>query len=248
MSLIVNPPDQQIVINEIHYDPDENNIPEEFIELFNAGTTTVNLSGWYFSDGIEYTIPAGVALGAGQYLLIAENPAVIQSRYGVAALGPWSGSLNNEGEEVVLRNGLGNRVDQVDYNVGFPWPLASEGTGSSMELIHPGLDNDLGGSWRASQESGESRPPVTLLGADGGELAVSQGDQRGVQPDQRLAAAGVRRGRVVAHRADEHRLRRRGRPDHADRHAKRLHFGLFAKRIRDSGGPASQRTVAARVP
>ena len=182
VSLIVNPPDQQVVINEIHYDPDENNIPEEFIELFNAGTTTVNLSGWYFSDGIEYTIPPGVSLAAGQYLLIAENPAVIQSRYGVAALGPWVGSLNNEGEELVLRNGLGNRVDQVDYNVGFPWPLASEGTGSSMELIHPSLDNDLGGSWRASQESGESRPPVTLLGATAANWRYRKGTSEASSP------------------------------------------------------------------
>jgi hypothetical protein len=38
----------------------------------------------------------------------------------------------------------------VSYGIGFPWPVASDGEGGSLELIHPSLDNDLGGSWRAS--------------------------------------------------------------------------------------------------
>ncbi|MHC4150390.1 MAG: lamin tail domain-containing protein, partial [Planctomycetota bacterium] len=40
-----------IVINEIHTRPDLKNEKVEFIELYNAGGETVDLSGWYFSRG-----------------------------------------------------------------------------------------------------------------------------------------------------------------------------------------------------
>jgi hypothetical protein len=36
----------QVVINEIHYDPDIKTEPVEFIELHNPSPTTVDLSGW----------------------------------------------------------------------------------------------------------------------------------------------------------------------------------------------------------
>ncbi|HWH72502.1 MAG TPA: hypothetical protein VNT26_24280, partial [Candidatus Sulfotelmatobacter sp.] len=44
----------------------------------------------------------------------------------------------------------GAKEDEVDYQAGFPWPTVGDAPGYSIELIHPGLDNDLGGSWRAS--------------------------------------------------------------------------------------------------
>ena len=53
---------QTIVINEIHYDEKDKIVRAEFIELYNAGEETVNLSGWYFSEGIDYKFQEGVTL------------------------------------------------------------------------------------------------------------------------------------------------------------------------------------------
>ncbi len=39
------------------------------------------------------------------------------------------------------------------YQAVFPWPIAANGEGVSMELIHPQLDNDLAGSWRSAIEA-----------------------------------------------------------------------------------------------
>ena len=39
-------------------------------------------------------------------------------------------------------------VDELTYGAGFPWPLT--GSGSSLELIHPSLDNAIPGHWRSS--------------------------------------------------------------------------------------------------
>lgn len=141
----------QIVINEIHSDPADKTIPEEFLELYNAGLDPVDLTGWHLSDGIEFSFPAGTVIGPDEYLVVAEDPATIRSLHGdLPVVGPYEGRLANEGEEVSLWNADLERVDRVDYRVGFPWPIDSNGKGSSMELIHPSLDNDLGSSWRAS--------------------------------------------------------------------------------------------------
>ncbi len=140
-----------IVINEIFYAPPDKTVHEEFLELFNTGTEPVDLSGWYFDKGISYVIPEGVSLEGGAYLLIAQNPEVLISRYGgLPALGPFEGRFDNDGEEIELRDSDGLLVDRVDYQCGFPWPTIDKTTGNSMELVNPAFDNELGGNWRSS--------------------------------------------------------------------------------------------------
>jgi hypothetical protein len=139
-----------IIINEIHYDPDVKTEPAEFVELYNNGSSTGTLSGWQLSGAVTYTIPNGVTLAPGAYLVIAQEPATILSKFGVNALGPWLGKLGNEGETIELRNAAGAVEDEVDYQIGFPWPTVGDSPGYSIELINPTFDNDLGGNWRAS--------------------------------------------------------------------------------------------------
>ena len=138
------------VINEIHYKGSDKTVADDFIELYNPGDTAINLAGWILTDAVEFTFPGGATLPAGGYVIVAENPAVILSKYGKTAFGPWAGKLNSSGERIDLIDNAANLRDRVNYGVGFPWPTGSDGGGSSAELINAGLDNDLGGSWRAS--------------------------------------------------------------------------------------------------
>lgn len=138
------------MINEIHYNNNFNAVCNEFVELHNPDGVPVDLSGWKLTGAIEYTFPAGSALPASGYLVVAEDPETILSEFRVTALGPYSGSLNSEGESLELVDSNGAEIDVVDYGVGFPWPSLAAGEGSSMELIYPDLDNDLGSSWRSS--------------------------------------------------------------------------------------------------
>ena len=135
-----------VVINEIHYNGEPNNAANEFVELHNTGEEAVDLSGWFFNSGIEFQFPNGTEMAAGGYLVIAERPSSLQRDFGVAALGPYGGQLAGDGETLELRRADGFIADSVSYRSKFPWPVGAGGTGASMELINPGLDNDLGGS------------------------------------------------------------------------------------------------------
>ncbi len=140
-----------VVINEIHYDPTNRAEFVEFVELYNAGTNQVDLAGWYFSSGVSYVFTNDTRLDPDEYLVIGESPAAVNDKFGISGtLGPFIGHLAGDGERVTLRNAAGGKEDEVDYSEGFPWPVGSRGEGSSMELIHPAMDNDLGGSWRCS--------------------------------------------------------------------------------------------------
>jgi hypothetical protein len=168
------------VIHEIHYNPEGRVNLEEFIELRNPGDSVLDLSGWTLSDAVSYTFPGGTTLAPGGYLIVAEAPAVILSRYGKTALGPWVGKLNSTGERIDLRDGGGVLRDRVTYGVGFPWPTGANGGGNSMELIHPGLDNDLGGSWRSSGGAGSG--PVTYIASQEGGWRYRKGTSEASNP------------------------------------------------------------------
>ena len=155
----------ELVINEIHYDHEPKTERGEFVEIFNPADTPVNLTGWRIKGAIEYAFPSNTVIDANGFLVVAEDPGVLNAVFGVTGLGPYTGKLSNEGERVFLEDHTGTTVDAVDYGIGFPWPTASRGGGSSMELINAGLDNDLGSSWRASGNAGAPGPEVTYVAA-----------------------------------------------------------------------------------
>lgn len=173
-----------IIINEIHYDPALVTQKDEFIELYNAHTGDVSLASWYFSEGIAFTFPPELVIPANGYLVIAQNAADFQNAFGFAPDAEWSPGtkLSNEGESLTLRNPVGDKIDEVDYGVGFPWPTQANGGGSTMELLNPLVDNDLGGAWRSGVASpGEQNsvftqnPPPFIRQVDPDNLVVTSG-------------------------------------------------------------------------
>ena len=49
-----------IVINELMYDPISGNDDDQYIELYNKGTNTIDLAGWQFTSGVTFTFPPNV--------------------------------------------------------------------------------------------------------------------------------------------------------------------------------------------
>jgi hypothetical protein len=137
---------QQPVINEIHYNPPDNTLREEFVELYNPGPDPINLTGYRLSGAIDFPFTSGPVMSADSFLVIAQHPPTL----GGSPLGPYTGALSRDGETLRLRDMNDQVIDRVEYKVGFPWPIGPDGDGPSMQLIHPGLDNDLGSSWRGA--------------------------------------------------------------------------------------------------
>ncbi len=152
-----------VVINEFHYKPADESTLGEFIELHNPGDSPADISGWRFTTAITYTFPSGTIIAPGGHLVVAQDPAVILAQYGITALGPYSGALSSKGERINLRDAADNLIDRVEYGVGFPWPAAPDGGGPSAERIHPSLDGNLAGSWRASGAPPDDDPPGPIL-------------------------------------------------------------------------------------
>src|SRR4051812_20290583 len=57
----------RVVINEIMYQPASFSTNEEWIEIWNHDTNSVNLQGWRFTRGIDYTFSNTLTLSPGAY-------------------------------------------------------------------------------------------------------------------------------------------------------------------------------------
>ncbi len=144
--------DLDLVINEIFYHPPEDR-EGEFVELYNRGETARDLSGYHF-DGIEFSFPAGTALGPGEYLVLSNAPELVAGHHGLSEVfGPYQGRLSNRGENLTLFDGAGNLVDEVRYFDGGVWSEWADGRGASLELIDPRQDNGVASAWTHSDES-----------------------------------------------------------------------------------------------
>jgi hypothetical protein len=138
----------RIVISEIMYRPTGGR-SFEFVELFNAGTRTIDLGHMRF-EGIDYVFRPGTLIGPGEYVVLSsdDEAATFEARYpGVLVHGSFGGSLSNNGERLALLDGLGNVIVSVDYNDRKGWPEAADGGGYSLNIIDFNGDPDDPANW-----------------------------------------------------------------------------------------------------
>jgi hypothetical protein len=141
-----------IVITEIMYNPPEIGTDSlEFIEIYNNGATSVDLAGFYFAMGVDYTF-GNITINSGDYIVIAVDSLAALNVYGIHAYQWTSGGLSNSGEAIVIKDQFGNLVDSVRYGNSAPWPTDPNGNGSSLELCDPSSENSDASNWSVSQK------------------------------------------------------------------------------------------------
>jgi len=144
------PPAADIVITEIMYNsPEAGTDTLEFIELYNKSASNINLLGYSFTSGVEFTFP-GYNLGAGEYVMVAVDSVAFENVFGLPAFQWTAGALSNSGELIELSNAAGDVVDAVDFSDGGAWPSAPDGNGSSLVLCDVDADNNDGANWQAA--------------------------------------------------------------------------------------------------
>jgi hypothetical protein len=139
-----------LVITEIMYHPPERGPNLEFVEVYNDSGTILNLAGHSFSSGIDYTFPEDTFLEGHSYLVVAASPAEIQAKYGITALGPFTGNLESSGETLEIVDGCGVLQSSVSYKDRGQWPVAPDGSGHTLSLLTPYHDPEKAESWAPS--------------------------------------------------------------------------------------------------
>ncbi|MFH1716731.1 MAG: lamin tail domain-containing protein [Planctomycetota bacterium] len=144
-------PGAGLVVSEVMYHPAEAEETLEFVELYNNRAVFEDLSGYAFTSGIRYVFEPGTIIGAGQYLVVARDPAAVEVAYGIAGVhGPFDGRLDNDGERIELSGSSGNTVISFRYDDESPWPVSPDGAGHSLILSRSGGDPEEALSWSPS--------------------------------------------------------------------------------------------------
>lgn len=136
---------QQLILSEIHFNPLDQ-AGNEFLEFWNTSASAVDLSELVLTQAVSFRFPRPTVLGANERIVVAKDLALFGARYqtntspyyhaGIRVLGPWTGSLANEGEEIVLLSPEGNPIFSCSYATGGLWPALANGAGSSLEVVH----------------------------------------------------------------------------------------------------------------
>lgn len=149
----------------------------EWVELYNASSDTVNIIGWRIVDGwpqggipghAGYYVPNTVdtLLAPGEYFTILTSalgltktppnpliPSTFVPDWDACGLASGNMGLNNDGDMLHLYDSSGVQVDSVDFwdLADGGWPYGAMGGGVTYELIDPLLDNTYGHNWQASK-------------------------------------------------------------------------------------------------
>lgn len=154
-SFFFNPSTPELIITEIMYNaPSDNDDMLEFIEIYNAGKTTVALGGIQVKDegNFIYTFPES-SLTPGGIVLLATDADFASSFYGKTFHDMVSGTINalgNGGEMIQILNTDGTVIFEIDYDDASPWPTSPDGSGPSLELLNESVDATDGVNWVAS--------------------------------------------------------------------------------------------------
>ncbi|MGB0770540.1 MAG: PEP/pyruvate-binding domain-containing protein [Flavobacteriaceae bacterium] len=150
----------QVVINEINYNSSDAFNPSDWIELYNSEPTSIDLSNWQIKDDNDnhvFVIPEGTQIEGNDYLVIVKNEMNFVSVFPNI---PYVGELSfgfGQTDAVRLFNPWDKLMDEVYYTSEQPWPSCANGTGNTLELISPDLDNSLPESWNCINTYGSPK-------------------------------------------------------------------------------------------
>jgi hypothetical protein len=162
-----------VVINEIMYEPLSGQ--NEWVEFFHRGTAPVDLAGWKFSDrptasGVNsFVITAtSVTIQPGDFVVAAAESTILSLFPYLASSSPTvhlfilnrSGGfgLNNDGDDIVLRDVTGQTIDSVSYSPSWHHPDVTDTKGRSLERINPDLGSNDRRNWSTSPVAAGGTP------------------------------------------------------------------------------------------
>jgi hypothetical protein len=141
-----------VIINEFFPDPTPViGLPEvEFVEVYNKSNKIFNLNGWKIGDASSDGTISDSWLLPGEYKVLTAT-ANIPLYTSTTAVGVTSfPSLNNAGDDVVLKDNYGQIIDKLTYTDDWYRDDIKQDGGYSLELINPNDPCSDGDNWIAS--------------------------------------------------------------------------------------------------
>jgi hypothetical protein len=146
----------RLLINEIHYAPALGE--PEWVEVFNASPTPVNLKNWKIRDATatKKTIATkDVLVPANAFALLVKDSAVLNYHDVVPCLivTLTMPSLNNDSDNVIIYDASGIVIDSVLYHSSW-----GGGGGASLERVRLDHQTTSAVNWRTSRDKEKSSP------------------------------------------------------------------------------------------
>jgi hypothetical protein len=152
---------RDVIINEIFADPSPQiALPTvEFIELYNRGNDNFDLTNWTFSDASSTTTLGNFILMQGEYVIICSvSDTALFSPYGNFIGVSSFPSLNNTGDDVIIKDNNGNLIDKISFTDNWYNDATKDDGGWTLELINPTLPCSGSNNWISSNDAGGGTP------------------------------------------------------------------------------------------
>ena len=135
-----------------------------YVEFFNTATNfTFDLSGWVLSGAgsNEFIFPDATIIEPRQFLVLAVDRRIFPQTYGHTiplVRGQLGEALNPDSGLITLaKRGLtacdDTIIDKIKYESVLPWPVCTNQSGCSLQVIDPSQDNSRVSNWAAAPPS-----------------------------------------------------------------------------------------------
>jgi hypothetical protein len=161
-TLRISYPHQSLVINEIMFAPSSGMC--EYVELYNRSNIPVEMRDWKIHDkpdtagkANEYKLGASsIIVSTGEYLVLSADSAILNlfnylsdttDNIHLHIFKKSSLSLNNEGDNVVLKDLTNFVIDSIRYSPKWHNPEVNDVSGRALERINPDVPGNDPRNW-----------------------------------------------------------------------------------------------------
>ena len=152
----------QIIINEIFADesPVVGTLPEaEYVEIYNAGSSVVDLNGWVLTDRRDDGVLDAYSIMPGEYVILCAAADLADfGAFGTAIAVSGIPGLNNSGDSLELYDAQGRLIDWVYYSDDWYRDEVKADGGWSLERIDATFTCPNGDNWIASNDPNGGTP------------------------------------------------------------------------------------------
>ena len=143
---------QSLHLTEINYNSDSTLSTGDWFELYNSGSSPIDLSGYKIKDSDPlhlFVVPSGTLIAAGGYLVFVADTQRFNTHFSITnRVGPLGFGLNNNTDQIQIFNPTNQPLIQVTYSDSTPWNIGADGLGRTLERLNTSADPNDPNNWR----------------------------------------------------------------------------------------------------